>query len=125
MYNDKMKFTESHEWVRENEDGTAHIGITKHAQELLGDIVYLELPKVGQEITTKQTMGVIESVKAASDLYAPVSGVVIDVNDNVINDPTIINNDPHNDGWMIKITLNNHSELNDLMDIDQYQQMIN
>lgn len=124
MYKDNMKFTESHEWVIENSDGSANIGVTKHAQDLLGDIVYIELPKVGQLIRAKEAMGVIESVKAASDLYAPITGVVLCINDMVINDPTIINNDPHNNGWMIKITPSNNSELNDLMNLDQYQQMI-
>ena len=124
MYDNNMKFLESHEWIRQEQSDEAAIGITQHAQELLGDLVYIELPKVGQKINAKDTFGVVESVKAASDLYSPVSGEIIAVNDNVINDPTLINTSPHNDGWLIKIKLNNLAELNNLMSGEAYQNFI-
>jgi glycine cleavage system H protein len=124
MYTNDMKFLTSHEWVRPEQDGTACIGITEHAQELLGDLVYIELPKIGQKINAKSTIGVVESVKAASDLYSPVSGEIIEINNNAVNDPTIINNSPHSEGWLIKVKLNDISELNNLMNLDEYRKMI-
>ena len=124
MYENNMKFVESHEWVRLDGDGIVCVGITHHAQELLGDLVYIELPKVGQEITFNDTVGVVESVKAASDLYSPVSGVVVELNEAVINDPTLANTSPHTDGWMFKVKLNDMSQLDKLLSASEYQKLI-
>ena len=125
MYTDNMKFIESHEWAKIDNDSIALVGISEHAQSLLGDIVYVELPKIGQKIKANTTIGVIESVKAASDLYSPIGGEVIEINEKVINDPAIINTSPHNDGWLVKIKLDNMDEFNQLLDVVTYQQNIN
>lgn len=119
-----IKFLESHEWIKIEEDSIAKIGISDHAQSLLGDIVYVELPKVGDKIKFNTSIGVIESVKAASDLYAPVTGEIIAVNENVITEPAIINTSPQNDGWLLKIKLDNINELDQLMDAQTYQNTI-
>ncbi len=125
MYSNEMKFVDTHEWVKpEEETGVVAVGITNHAQELLGDLVYLELPLVGQAIASGETIGVIESVKAASDLYAPISGEVVAVNDEVVADPTIINGDPHGAGWLIKVKLSDNTELEQLLSADKYKNLI-
>ena len=124
MYTPNMKFVETHEWIRLEDNDEAVIGITHHAQELLGDLVYIELPKVGKAIKFNDTIGVVESVKAASDLYAPISGTVIAVNDNVISDPTLANTTPHTDGWLFKVKVSDVNELNKLLDVDSYKKLI-
>ena len=124
MYTQDMKFVDTHEWVREEQDGIVSIGITQHAQELLGDLVYIELPKAGQEIVKGTTIGVVESVKAASDLYAPISGTVVACNEAVVSDPTLANSDPHTAGWLVKVKLSNSDELTKLMPADKYQALI-
>lgn len=123
MYNDKMVFAESHEWAVVDGD-TATIGITHHAQDLLGDVVYVELPQVGEKVVFGETIGVVESVKAASDLYAPLSGDVIDVNTELESDPSLINSDPHQDGWLVKIKLSNPSEVEKLLTLAKYKDLI-
>lgn len=120
-----MKFTETHEWINIINDKEAIIGITNHAQELLGDIVYLELPKINDKISKNQSLGVIESVKAASDLYAPLSGTVIEVNHEVINNPKIINESPLSAGWLIKINIDNNNEINQLLSEEEYNKKVN
>lgn len=124
MYTTNMKFVETHEWVRPENADEAIIGITHHAQELLGDLVYIELPKVGTTIKAHDAIGVVESVKAASDLYAPISGTIIAVNDNVITDPTLANSTPHTDGWLLKIKPSNPQELDKLLNAEDYQKLI-
>lgn len=124
MYNDDMKFVDTHEWIRHESDDVVVIGITNHAQELLGDLVYVELPSVGATVATGDTVGVVESVKAASDLYSPLSGEVVEVNDEVANDPTLANTDPHNAGWIFKLKLSNKDELASLMSADKYKALI-
>lgn len=119
MYDQNMKISSSHEWAK-IEGNVATIGITHHAQELLGDLVFVELPKVGTTISAGNTVGVIESVKAASDLYSPLSGEVAEVNNAVVNDPTIINQDPHHSGWLFKLKPSNLAELDQLMDNETY-----
>lgn len=119
-----MKFTETHEWVNIINDKEATIGITNHAQELLGDIVYLELPKVNDKISKNQTLGVIESVKAASDLYAPLSGTVIEVNQEATSNPKIINESPFENGWLIKISMDNANETSELLSEEEYNKKI-
>ena len=124
MYSNDMKFVDTHEWVRLEADGVVSVGITNHAQELLGDLVYVELPAVGTSIATGDTIGVVESVKAASDLYSPVAGVVVEVNDEVVADPTLANTEPHAAGWLFKVKLADVAELDGLMSADKYKALI-
>ena len=119
----EKKYSKDHEWISiENE--IAIIGITDHAQESLGDIVFIELPKVGRLVNIGDQVGVVESVKAASDLYAPISGEIIEVNIELANSPQLINSDPENSGWYMKIKLNNVEELKKLMNYDEYKETI-
>ncbi len=114
-----LKFTKTHEWLKKNQDEIT-IGITEHAQQLLGDMVYVELPKVGAKVTAGDELGVVESVKAASDVYSPISGVVIALNQKVSEDPALINSDPYGAGWLVKLKADNLAELDDLLDAEQY-----
>ncbi len=124
MYNNDMKFVDTHEWVRVVEGDVVEVGITHHAQELLGDLVYIELPAVGSDIQFNDTIGVVESVKAASDLYSPVVGTVTEVNDQVVSDPTLANSEPHTTGWLFKVKLNDVAQLEKLMSADEYKAAI-
>ena len=119
-----LKYTESHEWVNANEDGNALIGITDHAQAALGDLVFVELPAVGDEISQGDPVAVVESVKAASDIYTPVSGRIIAVNEDLDADPAIINSDPYNDGWLFEIELIDTEELEGLKDAEAYEETL-
>jgi len=119
-----LQYTESHEWISVDEDGIATIGITDHAQEALGDLVFVELPEVEDEVSQGDPCAVVESVKAASDLYAPVSGRVVAINEELDADPAIINSDPYDDGWLFKVELNDSSELDDLKDSEAYAEML-
>ncbi|WDE06636.1 glycine cleavage system protein GcvH [Thalassomonas viridans] len=120
----ELKYATSHEWVRNEGDGTVTIGITEHAQELLGDMVFVELPEVGESVSTGDDVAVAESVKAASDIYAPVSGEVVEVNEDLEDSPELVNSDAFGDGWMFKIKLDDASELNDLLDAEGYANSI-
>ena len=117
----KVKFTKTHEWVRHEEDHTGTIGITFHAQELLGDIVFIELPEVGQEVKQGDVFAVVESVKAASDVYAPVSGTITEVNTSLTKDPALLNQDPYGNGWIIKLSLKDQKELENLLQEQEYK----
>lgn len=118
-----MKFSESHEWVRvEGDSGT--VGVTNHAQNELGEIVYVELPEVGASISTGDAVVVLESTKAAADVYSPVSGTVTAVNDGTQDEPELVNNAAEGNGWLFKIQLNNPGELDSLMDQAQYEGFI-
>ena len=117
---EELKYTEEHEWVMVEGD-LAMIGITDFAQDALGDVVFVELPAVGTEVTTGKAFGVVESVKAVSDVYAPVSGTVEEINEELPDAPEIINTSPYGDGWMIKIRMSNPGELDGLMDAAVYQ----
>ena len=119
-----IKYYEDHEWVDEKEDDLVVIGITDFAQEQLGDLVYVELPEVGDECSRGENISVIESVKAASDLVAPVSGSIIEVNSRLEDEPEIVTEDSMGEGWFIKVKLSNPEELNDLMDEDAYNTFI-
>jgi glycine cleavage system H protein len=119
----ELKFLSSHEWVL-IEDGVATVGVTDHAQELLGDLVYVELPDEGSSVAAGDSVGVIESVKAASDTYAPVSGEVIEVNEELENAPDKINDDPYGDGWMYKVSMEDPDEVGDLLDAEAYSEAI-
>ena len=116
----ELKYLVTHEWVRDEGDGTATIGISDHAQESLGDVVFVELPEVGATLSAGEESGVVESVKAASDIYAPVSGEVIAVNDTLADEPEAVNNSPYGDGWFYKVRMTDPSELDDLLDADGY-----
>ncbi|UCB55310.1 MAG: glycine cleavage system protein GcvH [Thiotrichales bacterium] len=116
----ELKYTKSHEWVRNEDDGTVTIGITDHAQELLGDLVFVEVPEVGSEMSAEDAVCVVESVKAASDVYMPISGEVVAVNEALADAPETINDSPYDDGWLIKVKPSNPDELDDLMDADSY-----
>lgn len=116
-----LKFTDSHEWVRDNGDGTATIGISEHAQEMLGDVVFVELPEVDSEIDAGDTFSLVESVKAASDIYAPVSGVVIEVNEELEDSPELVNSEPYDAGWIVTVKMSDPSELNDLQSAAEYE----
>ncbi|MBY0379486.1 MAG: glycine cleavage system protein GcvH [Burkholderiales bacterium] len=124
MYSNEMKFLKSHEWVKLGDDNLALIGISQHAQALLGDIVYLELPKIGQAVTMNSTIGVIESVKAASDLYSPISGEVVEINNEAIDNPSVVNINPHDSGWLFKVKLSNPSEVEQLLSLAEYEKQI-
>ncbi|TXH55126.1 MAG: glycine cleavage system protein GcvH [Bacteroidia bacterium] len=119
-----MKISSTHEWLKIDHNNLITIGITEHAQSLLGDLVYVELPDVGSIITKGSTFGVIESVKAASDLYAPINMEVVEINEAVKNDPSIINQAPHTNGWLVKVHASDLEELNELMDNTTYQNTI-
>ncbi len=119
-----LKYISSHEWVREEDDGTVTIGITDHAQELLGDVVYVELPDVDSEVALEDEIAVVESVKAASDIYAPLSGTIIAVNEDLEDAPETVNSSPYDDGWMFKMQPSEPSELEGLMDAESYQNEI-
>ena len=123
MIPENLKYNESHEWVKQ-EDDIATIGITDYAQSEIQDIVYVELPEVGTQLTHKTEFGVIESVKAAFDLYAPVSGEVIEVNESLLDAPEQVNESPYDDGWFLKIKMTDPSELDALFDADNYQSHI-
>ncbi len=117
----ELRYTKSHEWVRDEDDGTVTVGITDHAQELLGDLAFVELPEIGTEMSAEDAVCVVESVKAASDVYMPVSGEVVAVNEELADAPETINDSPYDDGWLIKIKLSNPDEISDLMDADSYE----
>ena len=119
-----LNFLKSHEWVRVEDDGTATIGISDHAQGLLGDLVYVELPNVGDMAKVGTAAAVVESVKAASDVYAPVSGEIVAVNEELADKPETINEDAYGEGWMFVVKLSDRDELKDVLDPDAYAEMI-
>jgi len=121
---DNLKYSKEHEWVMMVEDAVALIGITEFAQSELGDVVYVELPEVGEKITKDDPFGSVESVKAVSDLFAPVSGTVIEVNDSLPDSPELVNEDSYGDGWMIKVQMSDKEELKDLLTPDEYAEYV-
>ena len=119
-----LLYTSSHEWVKDEGDNTVTIGITDHAQELLGDLVFVELPEIGDMIEAGGEAGVVESVKAASDIYSPVSGEVIEINEDLADSPEIVNEQPYDGGWIYKLKLTNASELDGLLNEEAYQEVV-
>lgn len=117
----QLKFTKTHEWVRHDTDKSCTVGITFHAQELLGDMVFVELPEVGREIKQGDTIAVVESVKAASDVYAPISGTITEVNTTLAQDPALLNQDPYGNGWIMKLSLTDPKELESLLKEEDYK----
>lgn len=121
---DDRWYSAEHEWALLEGDGTVRIGISEFAQHELGDVVYVELPKIGARVKQKDQMGEIESVKAVSDLFSPITGEIIEVNDEVKARPELVNEDPHNGGWLVRVQPDDASELNSLMDAASYQMQI-
>ena len=116
-----LKFLESHEWARVEDDGTVTVGISDHAQELLGDIVFVELPEIGKEISQSSDIAIVESVKAASDVYSPLTGEIVEINESLNDNPEIINASPYDDGWFFKIKPQDISEMEKLLDATAYE----
>ncbi|WP_416191238.1 glycine cleavage system protein GcvH [Neisseria sp. CCUG12390] len=120
----ELKYVASHEWLRPEADGTVTVGITHHAQELLGDIVFVELPEVGANLVADEQAGVVESVKAASDVYAPIAGEVVAVNEDLPSAPETANSDPYGEGWFFKIKPANPADLDGLLTAEQYAEEV-
>ena len=119
----ELKYAATHEWARLEEDGTVTVGISDHAQSALGDVVYIEAPEIGLSVSAQEEAGVVESVKAASDIYAPVGGTICAVNDDLTDKPEIVNQDPYGDGWFFKLTPTDPADLDDLLDAEGYAEV--
>jgi|SRR5690242_13650076 len=119
-----LKYTKDHEWIKLNDDNTATIGITDFAQGELGDIVFVDINTVGKDLSAEEVFGTIEAVKTVSDLFMPVAGKVIAVNEALNKNPELVNNDPYGEGWMVKIEISNPGEINSLADADAYEKMV-
>lgn len=120
----ELKYASTHEWVRDEGNGVFTIGITEHAQDLLGDMVFVDLPEVGANVAAGDDVAVAESVKAASDIYAPIAGEVLAINEDLEDSPETVNNDPYGDGWLFKIKADDPSEVDGLLDAEGYQEVI-
>ncbi|MBC3766394.1 glycine cleavage system protein GcvH [Neptunicella marina] len=120
----ELRYATTHEWVRKETDGTFTVGITEHAQELLGDMVFVELPEVGSGVNAGDDVAVAESVKAASDVYAPITGEIVAVNDELEDSPEQVNSDPYGDGWLFRIKAEDPSEVDGLLDAEGYENSI-
>jgi glycine cleavage system H protein len=119
----ELKYAATHEWARLEEDGTVSVGISDHAQSALGDVVYIEAPELGLTVSAQEEAGVVESVKAASDIYAPIGGTVCAVNDVLTDAPETVNQDPYGDGWFFKLTPNDPADLDELLDAEGYAEV--
>jgi glycine cleavage system H protein len=119
-----LLYTKEHEWLRKEDDGSVTIGVTDHAQAALGDMVYVELPEIDQDVEENGEMAVVESVKAASDVYSPVAGSVVAVNEALADEPEIVNSDPYGDGWIVRLQPSADIDDADLMSPDAYQQLL-
>lgn len=120
----ELKYVSSHEWIRDEGDGVVTVGITEHAQELLGDVVFVEAPDVDSDVDVEDEIAVVESVKAASDIYAPLAGTIVEINEELEDSPELINSDPYGDGWMFKMKIEDSAELDSLMSADEYAEEI-
>ncbi|MDE3401113.1 MAG: glycine cleavage system protein GcvH, partial [Coxiella burnetii] len=120
----ELYYSKNHEWMRKESDETFTVGITDHAQEQLGDLVFVELPETNIHVDAGDEVAVVESVKTAADVYSPLSGKVIEINNALENEPATVNRDPYGDGWLYRITIDDEKELNDLLDADGYQTLI-
>lgn len=120
----ELRYLSTHEWIRLEENGEVVVGITDHAQDALGDLVFVETPEIGGGVSAGEETGVVESVKAASDIYAPVSGEIIAANEALEDTPELVNQDPYGDGWMFRIKMNDDSELEGLLSAEDYKEMI-
>ncbi len=117
-------FTDEHEWATADEEGVATVGVSEHAQELLGDVVFVELPEPGDQFEADAEFGVVESVKTASELYAPVGGEIVEINEELFDAPELVNESPYEDGWMIKIEMDDPGQLEELMDAEAYDEFV-
>lgn len=117
-----LKYTSTHEWISVNEDGLVTVGISDHAQEALGDIVFVELPEAGASFNFKEEVAVVESVKAASDIYSPLTGEVVEINESLLDSPETVNASPYELGWFFKLRMENEAELDDLMNSETYSE---
>jgi glycine cleavage system H protein len=120
----ELKYTSTHEWVKQEDDGTVTIGITDTAQTMLGDLVFVDLPEAGSEVNSGDECAVVESVKSASDIYAPLSGEIVAVNDELKDNPELVNRSPYEGGWIIRLRPSDSSELNGLLDAETYQEHV-
>ncbi|BDH44681.1 glycine cleavage system H protein [Salmonella enterica subsp. enterica serovar Choleraesuis] len=120
----ELKYSKDHEWLRKDSDGSYIVGITDHAQELLGDMVFVDLPEVGSAVSAGDDCAVAESVKAASDIYAPISGKIVAINEELEGSPELLNSDPYQDGWLFKIEASDESEIAALLDAAAYQALL-
>jgi len=122
-YPDDLKYASSHEWVKINDDETVTVGISDHAQAALGDIVFVELPELETVVAAKDEIAVVESVKAASDIYSPISGEVVEINEALIDSPEIVNSDPYEQGWIFRLKPSDIAELDELMEAESYKEI--
>lgn len=116
-----LKYVASHEWLKLEDDGIITVGITDHAQDLLGDVVFVELPEVGREVSADEEIAVVESVKAASDVYAPIAGEIVEINDELVDSPELANEDPYDKAWFFKIKPANVADYDELLSAEEYQ----
>jgi len=123
-YPSDLKYTKEHEWIRDNGDGTATIGITDFAQSELGDIVFVEIEPEGFEFEQDETFGTVEAVKTVSELFAPVAGEILEINEELEMEPELVNEYPYDQGWMVKISVSDSSQLDDLMSAEEYQKIV-
>lgn len=124
MFPEDLRYTDKHEWVRAGNGSTVRVGITSYAAEALGDVVYVSLPQVGEEVATDDSCAEVESTKSVSDVFAPLSGVVTAVNDQLTDTPDAVNADPYGDGWLFELELADPTELDDLLDADAYAEVV-
>ncbi len=120
---EELKYTEEHEWVQRTGDATVRVGITDYAQEQLGDVVFVQLPELGETVAVGQTLGEVESTKSVSDIYAPLAGEVVARNDSLDQQPDLVNSDPYGEGWMVELRLDDPSAVDDLLDAAAYQEL--
>lgn len=123
MIPEELKYTEEHEWVQRTGDDTVRVGITDYAQEQLGDVVFVQLPELGEHVDVGQTLGEVESTKSVSDIYAPLAGEVVARNDSLDQQPDLVNSDPYGEGWMLELRLDDPSTVDDLLDATAYQEL--
>lgn len=123
-YPTDLKYTKEHEWIRDNGDGTATVGITDFAQSELGDIVFVEIEPEGFEFDQDEVFGTVEAVKTVSELFAPIAGEIVEINEQLEMEPELVNDDPYGDGWMVKISIADESQLDDLMSPDEYEEIV-
>ncbi len=123
-YPEDLKYTKEHEWIRDNGDGTATVGVTDFAQSELGDIVFVEIEPEGFEFEQDEVFGTVEAVKTVSELFAPVAGEILEINEELEMQPELVNDDPYDGGWMVKISMSDESQLDDLMSPDEYEKIV-
>lgn len=120
----ELKYANSHEWARLESDGTVVVGITDHAQDALGDIVFIELPEIGAEVAAGAEVAVVESVKAASDIYSPITGEVVEINSGLEDQPELVNGSPYEDGWLFTVRVDSDDEFSELLDAEGYKRLV-